>query len=176
MDLDELSRDELVAKLQALLDKDKANADRDRLVLELEVHQVELELQNRELREAHASLEESRSRYADLYDFAPVAYLTIDTRGVVLEINLTGATMLGKDRAHAIGLGFLALVRVHDPATFWTHLRRGVETRAPVVSELRPTERLRSYQCRTAARVAIDPRQGKANERDTRLVCTNAFC
>src|SRR5512140_302432 len=137
MDFEALSRDELVRRLQALLDKDKASAERERLVHELEVHQVELELQNRELREAQLSLEESRSRYADLYDFAPVAYLTLDPRGVVQEINLTGATMLGKDRAHVLGLGFLSLVRVHEPAAFWAHLRRGVETGAPVVSELR---------------------------------------
>lgn len=137
MDLDGLSRDELVRQLRALLDSDDASARRERLVHELEVHQVELELQNRELREAHAALEESRSRYADLYDFAPVAYLTLDTRGVVRELNLTGATMLGQDRARAIGLGFLSLVRVHEPAAFWAHLRRGIDTRASVVSELR---------------------------------------
>ena len=52
-----------------------------RLIHELRVHQIELEMQNEELRLSEARLEESRSRYADLYDFAPVGYLTLDDGG-----------------------------------------------------------------------------------------------
>jgi len=137
MDLDALSKEELIRELRGLLEKQQVQDDRDRLVHELEVHQVELELQNRELREAQTALEESRSRYADLYDFAPVAYLTLDTRGVVQEMNLTAVTMLGRDRAQVIGQGFVTVARIHEPATFWSHLRRGVETGKPMTSELR---------------------------------------
>ena len=137
MDLEALSRDELMVEVQGLLEKQRASAERERLVRELELHQVELELQNRELREAHAALDESRSRYADLYDYAPVAYLTLDLHGAIREINLTGTTLLGRPREVAIGLGFVQAVRVHDPQTFWAHLHRCTATRAPVVSELR---------------------------------------
>jgi PAS domain S-box-containing protein len=162
MDLDALSREELLRELRSLLAKGEADVNRDRLVHELEVHQVELELQNRELREAHAALEESRSRYADLYDFAPVAYLTLDTRGVVQEMNLTGAMMLGKDRARSLGLGFLSLVRVHDPASFWAHLRRGAETREPVVSELRlEPERHGVIDVQVVSAPVFDPSSGR---------------
>src|SRR5205807_2687033 len=62
-----------------------------RLVHELQVHQVELEMQNDELLRAREDLEESRSKYADLYDFAPVGYFTLDGNGVVLEVNFRGA-------------------------------------------------------------------------------------
>ncbi len=71
----------------------------EELVHELQVHQIELEMQNQTLREAQIALEESRDRYVDFYDFAPVGYLTITDKGLIAEINLAGAAMLGLDRA-----------------------------------------------------------------------------
>ena len=50
-----------------------------------------------------SELEEARDRYANLYDFAPVGYLTLDDNGDVLEINLTGAGMLGVERLNIVG-------------------------------------------------------------------------
>ena len=78
-------------------------AEIERLVYELEVHQEELEIQNEELRRIHQELQQSRDRYADLYDFAPVGYLTLDAEGSVVEANLTAATMLGVERSKLIG-------------------------------------------------------------------------
>lgn len=55
-----------------------------RLFHELQVHQIELEMQNAELRQARCELESALERYADIYDFAPVAYLTLDREGTIL--------------------------------------------------------------------------------------------
>ena len=69
-----------------------------RLIHELEVHQVELEMQNEELQRARAIAEVANDKYIRLYDFAPSGYFTLSVKGEIIELNLTGAKMLGKDR------------------------------------------------------------------------------
>ncbi|MDP2338173.1 MAG: PAS domain-containing protein [Bacteroidota bacterium] len=80
-----------------------------KLVHELEVHQIELEMQNDELirsREREAEL--ATEKYVELYDFAPSGYFTLTKEGRIVDLNLNGARMLGKERSQLknTNLGF----------------------------------------------------------------------
>ena len=82
-----------------------------RLLHELQVHQIELESQNDELRRSREELELSRDAYAELYDLAPVGYISLDGAGMIREVNLAGAHLLGTDRHLLVGRlfsGFIA--------------------------------------------------------------------
>ncbi len=158
--LHEWSKDELIRELEKLQTADQRLAaraddtDRERLLHDLHVHQVELEMQNRELREAHNQLEESRDRYTDLYDFAPVGYCTLDPRGTVLEINLTGAGLLGVPRDALLGKRISSVVRLDDPAAIHSHIKRCALELVRVESEIE----VRSAKSRPQAlRLISDP-------------------
>lgn len=107
------------------------------LVHDLETHQIELELQNEELRRTHAALAESRDRLTELYDFAPVGYLTLDAGGIVVEANLTVAAMLGLERSRMVGTPFTRFVERDDQDILYRHQRAGLDTLEPASCELR---------------------------------------
>ena len=88
----------------------QTEADLRRLLHEFEVHQVELEMQNEELRLAREELELSRNKYAELYDFAPVGYFTLDANGLIQEVNLAGAQLLGIERLLLANKPFITLI------------------------------------------------------------------
>lgn len=97
----------------------------DEMLHLLQVHQIELEMQNENLRQAQLALEESRDRYESLYDFAPLAYLTLDEQGTIFEINLTGAGLLGVERQKLIRQRFARLI-VEDDREHWNRCFRQV--------------------------------------------------
>ena len=70
-----------------------------RLMHELQVRQIELEMYNEELGNAYSEADSLREKYADIYDFAPVGYLTLDAQGVILQLNLAAAILLGIKRS-----------------------------------------------------------------------------
>lgn len=69
-----------------------------RLVQELQLHQSELEMQNEELLLAQTEVQRAQAWYVDLYDFAPVGYVMLDADGVVEQLNLSAARLLGTSR------------------------------------------------------------------------------
>lgn len=108
-----------------------------RLLHELQVHQLELEMQNVELQEARDKLETLLETYTDLYDFAPVGYFSIDEEGLILEVNLTGAGMLGMDRSRLIRRRLQSFIIPKSRSSFqafFTKIFEGLGKQACVVS------------------------------------------
>ncbi|MEJ2686465.1 MAG: PAS domain S-box protein [Gammaproteobacteria bacterium] len=137
--LDKLSRTDLhrrLEELQARLGDHPEQDDIQRLLEDLQVHQIELELQNRELLDTRQALEQARDWYADLYDFAPVGYLTLDRKGRILEINLTGAHRLGLERSRLLEMPLTAFVATGESPRLFEHLRETFQQRGKRTAEL----------------------------------------
>jgi PAS domain S-box-containing protein len=104
---------------------------------ELRVHQIELEMQNEELRRTQAELDASQARYFDLYDLAPVGYFTLSDQGLILEANLTAATLLGVARGALAKQPLSVFVFPEDQDICYRHRKQLFETGAPQVCEVR---------------------------------------
>ncbi|MEF8756544.1 MAG: response regulator [Accumulibacter sp.] len=108
-----------------------------KLLHELQVHQIELDLQNQELRAAQAAVEAGLARYTELYDFAPVGYLTLDRQGVISQLNLAAAALLGAERAALCGRRFGLFLDEGDRRAFADLLGRVWASTVPQVCEVR---------------------------------------
>lgn len=110
--------DSLRARAETKIEHDMpvlpAQRPAEELLQELGIYQVELEMQNEALRESQVMLEESRDRYLDLYEFAPIGYLTLSRDDMINEINLTGAALLGMERGKLINCRFMNFVAPED--------------------------------------------------------------
>ncbi|MBM9536316.1 PAS domain-containing hybrid sensor histidine kinase/response regulator [Desulfobulbus alkaliphilus] len=85
---------------------------------ELAAYQLELEKQNEKLRQAQAELDDSRARYFDLYDLAPVGYCTLSGQGLILEANLTACNLLGIARDTMYSQPFIRFICEQDRDIF----------------------------------------------------------
>jgi PAS domain S-box-containing protein len=108
----------------------KQNLARLAPVLERELGQAAIRAEHRK---GQLDLAISRDRYVDLYDFAPVGYLTLSADGLIAQVNLTGADMLGEPRDQLLRARFARFVvpadadRWHD--RFRHALRHGEKQR-----------------------------------------------
>jgi len=113
----------------------------DQMVHDLQVHQIELELQNEELRQSHLALDSARARYFDLYDLAPVGYVTLHDDGLIAEANLTAATLLGVSRSDLTSRSLHAFFVKEDKDGFYLLCKQLRESGEPQSRELRMTRR-----------------------------------
>jgi len=102
----------------------ESEIDTRRLLHELQVHHIELEIQNGELEEARNKMEVLLADYTDLYDFAPVGYMSLDGQGQILKVNLTGAALLGVGRARLLHRPLLSYVVPADRRGFLDFLKQ----------------------------------------------------
>ena len=123
-------------KFQSAAAHEAEPAVSDRLVHELRVHQIELEMQNEELHRAADALTASRAHFVDLYDLAPAGYVTMNEAGLILEANLTVATLLGVSRSNLVRHKLAGFVVPDDLNTFTRQSRQLFETGRPQVCEL----------------------------------------
>jgi PAS domain S-box-containing protein len=123
------------------------------------VHQIELEVQNEELRHSRADVEAGLERYTTLYDFAPVGYVTLDHGGRILQVTLTGARLLGVERAMLMGRRFGLFVADGERSVLNAFLQKVFESRIKQVCEVAlPKE---GGQSRWVAIEAIATEDGK---------------
>ena len=104
---------------------------------ELHVHQIELEMQNEELRRAQVELDAARARYFDLYDLAPMGYVTVSAQGLILESNLTLATLLGVARGTLVRQPFSRFFPKEDADVYYLLHKQLLATGEPQSCELR---------------------------------------
>ena len=108
----------LLKSRQMGLTTQKTESESLKLIHELEVHQIELEIQNEELTQSKISAAESAEKYIELYDSSPVGYLSLLKEGTIVEINLCGAQMLGKERMNLMNSHLAFFISDGSKATF----------------------------------------------------------
>jgi PAS domain S-box-containing protein len=154
---------EIVNELQQRARYPNALRDRESLLHEVQAYQEELTAQNEELLRAQHALEETRDRFIDLYDFAPNGYVTLDQNGMVVQINLTGAAMLGKRRDAIEGMPIVGYAYPDHRPRLLDFLRRCRSAepgaRLSVELTLRTADGAREIQLLSKARQSGDQKQ-----------------
>jgi len=102
--------EELLKKKKDKADKFVIETDPIKLLHELQVHQIELEMQNEELIQANATAETALKKYTMLYDFAPMGYFYLNPDAIIIELNFTGAEILGDKRFSLVNTSFKLFV------------------------------------------------------------------
>jgi PAS domain S-box-containing protein len=135
---EEVVRGKQQEELDRLADLPELSPDEARrLIHELQVHQIELETQNEELRQAQQQIEASRDKYADLYDFAPFGYFTVDKKGLIREVNLTGADLLGMERSALLKKPLSRFVARDSQDRYHFHRQQVFENKTRQTAELK---------------------------------------
>lgn len=136
------------------------------LIHELQVHQIELEMQNEELRHSQAVAQELYQRFQDLYDFAPICYLTLDPNGMILEANLAAASYLGVERGALRTSNFKTYLRRHSIQPFKAFMDLVLATGTRQTCELKLIhKRDRSVSAITEGIAAVSPDSGELGVR-----------
>lgn len=110
-----------IAKIRAAVPDALSALTGEELMHELQVREIELGIQKEALQHTLAALEESRDRFVEFFEFAPVGYLTLTDQGLIASINLTGAELLDMSREKLIDQRFSELVAASDAFRWNAH-------------------------------------------------------
>lgn len=135
--LRKLAEEKLHGQEEVFNQNDLTSDDTIHLLHELQVHQIELEMQNEELRSSQSELSEAREKYYDLYNFAPVGYLTLFESDLIKEANLTASKLLGIERKTLETLPITKFVANEDQDIYYFHHNALFNTGKLQQSELR---------------------------------------
>ena len=101
--------------------------DSRRVLHDLQLHQIKLEMRNEELARVRDETVTLLEEYADLYDFAPVGYFTLDREGVIHKVNLAGTALVGIERDYLVKRRFGLLLSPDMRPGFDASLRKVFE-------------------------------------------------
>ena len=94
------------------------------IIHDLAVHRIELEMQNEELQRANKELEDAKRRYVDLFEFAPISYLTLDRQYRITQANLTFIQLVDLPRERIITTAFTNFISPDFQDAFYLVLGR----------------------------------------------------
>ena len=103
----------------------------------LRIHQIELEMQNEELRRTQASLDNAQRRFFDFYDLAPVGYIAVNDKSLILQANLTVASLLGLPRVDLIGKALPGFMSTLDADLYYLLCQRALASGSVQNTDLR---------------------------------------
>jgi diguanylate cyclase (GGDEF)-like protein/PAS domain S-box-containing protein len=146
-----LEKTKLTVKSFTTLSADEAAS----LIQELQVHQIELEIQNEALRTTQIALDTERARYFDLYDLAPVGYLTLSSEGVILQSNLTAATMLGVTRSELMNQRITQFIYTPDQDIYYLYRQNFFKSKGNQSCELRLVDKNSQHRWVTLIAVTL---------------------
>jgi signal transduction histidine kinase len=158
---EKLSKNELIALLRAFESgKDGTTHNKNgmqKVASNMHQNRMALEVLNDELQEPRQSLEEAHIACTDFYDFAPIGFVTFDARGVIRELNLTGAEMLGRERSLLLNTPFISHIIKSDRKKFLCHLAKCKQSDEKVISAICVSmERGNFFHLQLQSKVVLD--------------------
>jgi diguanylate cyclase (GGDEF)-like protein/PAS domain S-box-containing protein len=109
----------------------------EQLVHELHVHQIELKLQNQELHRAQLELCAEKERYLELYNFAPVAFLSVSDKGLIIQANLAAANLLGLPQRELVNKRLSSFIVREYQDSYYLYCNQVFETNDPKTFKLK---------------------------------------
>lgn len=157
------------AEKLAALEESSAPGEKQKTIHEMRVHQIELEMQNEELRRTQEELLATKAKYYDLYDLAPIGYITLSDKILILEANLASSLLLGVERANLAGQLFSRFIDHQDQDLFYLNFKSLLESGTQVDFELRLVHKAGTV---TWIRIVIEVNRIKGSPLECRAILT----